>query len=492
MKPKVLIDLCLGNKWFGFSGIPQDTRLLFAGLATSPALSITGMLFSKTWSWHGEQLNDIGTQSVFLGPHLNDAEMSLPARLISIINKRAGRIYERVIVNRRMHYELAGLTDPVLKDVIWRQVFAATVAPEERHQVLAQNFVLSTLGLYRLTDEATRGNRLVKLDTAGYDAVIFQDSRNVIPSPGTRKFIRYHDGLPVLASDTFMSAANTKQHIRSIKASAPNSVYVCNSTSAKQDLVHLYPPAAEKAVVIPYFVPRLKRAEVSARALLDLAAMRVSPSTLDTKSSPMSAARKWFGLDKHRLSAEADLSAAPSVIPEFILSLATIEPRKNYQNLIRSWARLRIQTGRDIKLAIVGKPGWEFEPILADMRPYVAAGYLLHLQGVAQDELPYWYTAAKCFAFPSVAEGFGLPPIEAMQCGTPVMASDIAAHRYSCGDAALFCDPYDPADMAAKLEQLLSEPRAERVERGYHNAERFTRAAVLPLWEELLSPGTIR
>ena len=466
----------------GFSGIPQDSRLLFAGLATSPAFDITGMLWATTGNWHGDRLDNIETQSIFLGPHLHRSEMSRPSRIIEKFSPQLGRLFERVVINRGMRYYLEGLADDALKDIVWRQIFASTVAPAERLQVLKQHFALSNLGWWAVIDLPLLGNGSVTLDTTGYDAVIFQDSRNVIPSPGTRKFIRYHDGLPILASDTMLSPTTASRHIRSIQASAVNSVYVCNSTSARQDLVHLCPQAAEKAVVIPYFVPQLQRAEVSAGSLLDLAAMRISPSTLDAKTAPVAAASKWFGVKEGETPA----------MPEFILSLATIEPRKNYQGLIRAWARLRVQTGRDIKLVIIGKPGWEYEAILADMRPYVAAGHLLHLQGVAQDELRYWYSAAKCFAFPSMAEGFGLPPIEAMQCGTPVMVSDIPAHRYSAGDAALFCDPYDPDDMAEKLGQLLSGQGADNIERGYRNAERFTRTAVMPLWEELFTTGTIK
>jgi glycosyltransferase involved in cell wall biosynthesis len=73
-----------------------------------------------------------------------------------------------------------------------------------------------------------------------------------------------------------------------------------------------------------------------------------------------------------------------------------------------------------------------------------------------------------------------------MQCGCPVVVSDIPAHRYMGGDAALYCDPYDRADIAKKIDQVLSgDVPNDLRERGYKNAQRFTEQALLPLWEEL-------
>lgn len=289
----------------------------------------------------------------------------------------------------------------------------------------------------------------------------------------------------------------TKVHTRSVLRCASDSLFVCNSPSAVSDLGQISEKAAEKAVVIPYFVPQMKNVELGKAKLWELAATRVSPSTAG-KLEPDTIARKWFGLASvGRKTAENEETesnakrSGPVKTPSFIMSLATIEPRKNYQGLIRSWQKLRAATGRDVKLVIVGRPGWEFEPILREMRPYVAAGTLLHLEGLPQNELQIWYKAATCFAFPSYAEGFGLPPVEAMQCGCPVLVSDIPAHRYSAGDAALFCDPYDEDDIAAKLNQLTDPGRkGERtamIERGYRNADRFTVANVLPLWEEFFA-----
>ena len=90
---------------------------------------------------------------------------------------------------------------------------------------------------------------------------------------------------------------------------------------------------------------------------------------------------------------------------------------------------------------IVGSPGWKYEPILDAMRNLIERGELVHLEKVPSEEMRVLYTHAEAFVFPSNYEGFGFPPLEAMQCGAPVIASDIATHRWVLGDAALVLQP---------------------------------------------------
>jgi glycosyltransferase involved in cell wall biosynthesis len=145
----------------------------------------------------------------------------------------------------------------------------------------------------------------------------------------------------------------------------------------------------------------------------------------------------------------------------------------------------------NLKLLVVGSPGWKFEPILAAMRGLVAAGDIIHLERVASDELRTLYARAAAFVFPSFAEGFGFPPLEAMQCGTPVIASDIPAHRAVMGDAALYCDPYDVPAMAAAIERLLASEesqslRAELIARGLERVKLYSQERCVGQWVELL------
>jgi glycosyltransferase involved in cell wall biosynthesis len=116
---------------------------------------------------------------------------------------------------------------------------------------------------------------------------------------------------------------------------------------------------------------------------------------------------------------------------------------------------------------------------------------------VPDAELRALYESAGCFVFPSLYEGFGLPPLEAMACGCPVIASSAGSIREVCGDAALYFDPQDPASLAVQIGRVMNDPglREELRERGKRQAARFTWArAARELWqqvERLLARGSL-
>jgi glycosyltransferase involved in cell wall biosynthesis len=183
-------------------------------------------------------------------------------------------------------------------------------------------------------------------------------------------------------------------------------------------------------------------------------------------------------------------------VPRYLLSVSTLEPRKNFVGLIQAFieAKARAAVARGVpklKLIVVGGPGWRSEPILAAMRPFVESGDLIHLEQLTAEELRVLYTHAEAFVFPSHAEGFGFPPLEAMQCDVPVIASDVAEHRWVMGDAALYCNSYDPSSIADAIERLVAAEtslalRAELVARGRECVKRYSLARCSREWVDLL------
>jgi glycosyltransferase involved in cell wall biosynthesis len=114
---------------------------------------------------------------------------------------------------------------------------------------------------------------------------------------------------------------------------------------------------------------------------------------------------------------------------------------------------------------------------------------------VSDGELRALYEHAACFVYPSLYEGFGLPPLEAMACGCPVLASDAAAIPEVCGDAALYCDARSPGDLAARLGALMREPALRRTlaERGRARAAQFSwRRAAAANWDALAEAARIQ
>ena len=150
----------------------------------------------------------------------------------------------------------------------------------------------------------------------------------------------------------------------------------------------------------------------------------------------------------------------------YILFVGSLEPRKNLRILLEAW---RLGGFEGINLAVLGASGHMFPRLELDSIP---AG--VRLLGCVEDEvLPVLYSGAAAFVYPSVYEGFGLPPLEAMACGCPVAVSDIPAHREVCGRAAMYFDPFNPEDLSTKLAWLLRldcGSRAAVVERGFHHA----------------------
>lgn len=165
---------------------------------------------------------------------------------------------------------------------------------------------------------------------------------------------------------------------------------------------------------------------------------------------------------------------------EYVLSVGTLEPRKNYIRLIESYAAVRAQyTANERRLPpliIAGGYGWQYEAILATPEQAGVAGLVRFLGRVPDDDLPALIAGARLFVYPSLYEGFGLPPLEALASGTPVVVSNTASLPEVVGDAGLYCDPYDVHDIARQIVALLeNEDLARRLQRaGIARARQFS------------------
>ncbi|MDX2171408.1 MAG: glycosyltransferase family 1 protein [Deltaproteobacteria bacterium] len=140
----------------------------------------------------------------------------------------------------------------------------------------------------------------------------------------------------------------------------------------------------------------------------------------------------------------------------YILTVGVLEPRKNHATLLEALHRLHAQ-GEPLHLEIVGKDGWHWRDPLAEPRHAALRPFVRIHRNVPDADLPEFYSRAAVFAYPSLYEGFGLPLVEAMACGAPVVASRASSLPEVAGDAALFADPHDPAELAAQLLAVLRD-----------------------------------
>ena len=161
----------------------------------------------------------------------------------------------------------------------------------------------------------------------------------------------------------------------------------------------------------------------------------------------------------------------------FILGIGTIQPRKNFRRLVQAFSHLPSPAfASGLKLVIAGGKGWLYDDIFAEVKRLGLEGCVLFPGFVDDDDLPALYSAAEVLAFPSIYEGFGLPILEAMACGTPVVTSVTSSLPELAGDAALLVEPTDVDAIAAALHRVLQEDdlRRKLVAAGFDQARKFT------------------
>ncbi len=160
----------------------------------------------------------------------------------------------------------------------------------------------------------------------------------------------------------------------------------------------------------------------------------------------------------------------------FVLFLGTIEPRKNVPHLIDAFADLVAAGEDDICLIVAGGRGWMSEAAFARVEERGMQGRVRFVGYVPEVEKRLWYSAATCFCYPSLYEGFGLPPLEAMACGTPVIVSNSSSLPEVVGGAGVIVPPDDRPALQEALHELLSNPglRERLKARGLARARYFS------------------
>ncbi|MCP3177589.1 glycosyltransferase family 4 protein [Desulfuromonas sp. KJ2020] len=158
----------------------------------------------------------------------------------------------------------------------------------------------------------------------------------------------------------------------------------------------------------------------------------------------------------------------------FVLFVGSIEPRKNLLRLLQAYQLLSDRLRREVKLVLAGFRGWENREVMAILKKL--EGDVHYLGYVTEQDLAALYNLADLFVYPSLYEGFGLPPLEAMACGCPVLVSRIASLPEVCGEAAAYLDPENVEEMTAELTRLLEDgtARGQLATKGLERAQLFS------------------
>jgi len=213
---------------------------------------------------------------------------------------------------------------------------------------------------------------------------------------------------------------------------------LADSQQTKDDLVrHLGAPAEKVEVVLSAADPGFRRVQDPARTQAVL--------------------RRW-GIDR-----------------PYLISVGTIQPRKNLPVAFDALRRLR-EGGRDLLLVHVGRPGWLYEPVFEALEKSGVRDSVRILEGVGDADLAVLYSATVALVFPSLYEGFGIPCLEAMACGAPVIASHAGSLAEVVAGDAVVVDPHDAPAIAAGVFRLLDDApfREDLIRRGYARAGAFS------------------
>lgn len=162
----------------------------------------------------------------------------------------------------------------------------------------------------------------------------------------------------------------------------------------------------------------------------------------------------------------------------YVLFVGTLQPRKNIARLIEAFSRISNSSFiiNPFSLIILGKKGWMWEEILEAPKKFGVEDRVKFLDNVTDEDLPSFYKNAACFVLPSLYEGFGLPILEAMQNGCPVLASNASSMPEAGGDAAVYFDPEDAGDIAEKINKVLSDEklRESMIKKGLEQVKKFS------------------
>jgi glycosyltransferase involved in cell wall biosynthesis len=241
----------------------------------------------------------------------------------------------------------------------------------------------------------------------------------------------------------------------------PSAVVICDLVAWHPELAPQRRAGAIERATLPFAVRRAAALDcISHSTERDLVAR--FPAAAGKATTIELAADERFSGEGERRGGEPDAEGWRGGVEgrPYVLGVGTLEPRKNLPRLVEAFASLPTEVRGERVLALAGPPGWETDATIAAARRH--ADVVRPLGFVPDAELPALYRGADLFAYPSLYEGFGLPVLEAMRCGTPVLTSDRSSLPEVAGDAAVYVDPTDVGSIREGLTRALTDADMRR------------------------------
>jgi alpha-1,3-rhamnosyl/mannosyltransferase len=311
---------------------------------------------------------------------------------------------------------------------------------------------------YSLITTRYRANRIAKYGLQHYKEII----RSPIPSKVTRGFMKYRWRVPFdlilgkgsyyfpsfLAWPTWREKSTVVVHDVTYLA-VPDCV-----DKGNRDYLEAVVPFSLKNAQNIIAVSEFSKSEIIKYYDLDPKRIAVAHPSVDRRHFYRRSAEEI-----HRVKAKYDIFSE-----NYIFSVGNIEPRKNYDRLVDAYTSLPRHITDKYPLVIVGAGGWNNEEVKAKIQTAKENGYRIinPKQFVLDEDMPALYSGAQFFVFTPIYEGFGMSPLEAYACGTPVLASNVASVPEAAGKAAIYVDPYSVEDITTKLVEMVEKTEADR------------------------------
>lgn len=302
------------------------------------------------------------------------------------------------------------------------------------------NLLTKNIKILEVNQYPIKPNKLTNTDI--YHSPFYPLSAQIQQAKNIKKFITIYDLIPIIYPEFF---DYKEDHlINNILSSADsNTFFLCISESTKIDLCNYTEIDGSRVFV-----------------------------------TPLAANKDVFYMcsDSNKIKSIKSKYGIPDV--PYVLSLGTLEPRKNIDTLIKSFAKVvQDQNLKDLYLVLVGTKGWKYEKIFDEISKAGSVKDKIIFTGYVDDkDLAALYSGALVFVYPSFYEGFGLPPLEAMQCGTPVITSNTSSLPEVVGDAGIMLDPKDADGLCQSLLEIYSKSywREEMSLKSLEQSKRFT------------------
>lgn len=482
---KILFDL--SNSQHGHSGIQNEMRNMLRVFHMNK-YDLSGFLYDNRHKGKYSMLNfdtsdttsQILSASRALSILSDTAETDVDKKFIAV---RLFNKFRNFYINfLKLSFDSVKLNDQ-MKEVLYRQFIMQDYDIEAFKDFLSSPIYISNfsehINVYRQLVSSKYPLANIKMDTKDYNFVVTQTEIPSFKYPkDVLKVIRFYDLIPITNPDNVSNSfyRSLLQHRNILTNISQNSIFVSISNTVSEELQKMYPQLKGRCFSIPCTVPLKFKKTIDDQKFKDI---------LSNYSSSI--------IGRNAVTYPHNLNDNEIKDTKFILFLSTLEPRKNLKTLIKAFNQIKSNTynGCKPRLLVVGKLGWMYDNMVKDMLPLIKSGELIYLSNPPFEELKYIYSHASVFVLPSFAEGFGLIQVEAMNCGCPVITSDLPVHREVQGDASYFCNPYDPSAFADKIDFVLNpknKPEIDQmIEKGYEQGYKYREEATSKLWEILFN-----